>query len=320
MDVIRRDQALVIVERLLGKAPDRLEPFRPDEGGDDSHAFRLSSGGQALLLKIKKRAGTPIGIYFHRRIRDAGIPVPALIAFDGGAGPLGEACAIWEWVEGVPAAWGEGQSCPYDEAELGELLRRIHDLPFDGDFGFLGDNLSRRTFSYAPDLAPVSPTWTGIFHCDRAAQRYLAMGYLNEWEASILAELPERLDGVLRDVPCRLLHGSEPMHHGNCLVGPRTRRISAVLDYVESMAGDPRWELAWFDYYFAQFPYADEPFNLQRFRDAYGDDYCADDPVARFYLAAILVFEKLLYFRQGEPRFQWAIEKLKTILSEFNSL
>lgn len=320
MDVIDRDEALSIVEHLLGKAPDRLDPFRPVEGGDDSHAFRLWAGGQALLLKIKKRPGTPMGIYFHQCIRAAGIPVPELIVFNAGAGPEGEACAIWEWVEGVPASWGEGRSCPYDEAELGELLRCIHDLTFDGDFGFLGDDLARRTFTYAPDLAPVSPTWPGLFRCDRAAARYLAMGYLDEREADILATLPERLDGVLRDAPCRLLHGSELMHHGNCLVDPRTGRISAVLDYVESLAGDPRWELAWFDYYFAQYPFADEPFNLQRFRDAYGTDYCPDDPLGRFYLAAILVFEKLLYFRPGEPRFQWAIKTLKTILMEFNGL
>ena len=317
MSLVSDSQALAIAEHVLGRAPERLESFRPPAGGEDSYSFRLWESGQALLLKIKKRPGTPMGVYFHGRVRAAGIPVPELIAFDAGAGPHGEACAIWEWMEGAPASWAKGQPCPYDEAELGELLRRIHDLTFDGDFGFLGDDLAQRAFTYTPDMAPVSGTWPGVFLCDRAAKRYMAKGYLDEREAAILATLPERIGPALHDVPCRLLHGSELMHNGNLLVDPAGGGIVAVLDYVESMAGDPRWELSWFDYYFAQFPFRDESFDLNRFRGAYGTCYHPEDSVGRFYLVAILIFEKLLFFRPGEPRTRWAVETLKSILTAF---
>ncbi len=122
------DQASTLAERLLGRRPDRLEAFLPAVGGDDSHSFRLWIRNDPMLLKIKKRAGSPLGLYFHSRAR-AGIPVPDLIAFDAAAGPAGQACAIWEWVDGQPAAWAPGRPCPYDEAEFGRVLRQIHDLP-----------------------------------------------------------------------------------------------------------------------------------------------------------------------------------------------
>ena len=88
-----------------------------------------------MLLKVKKDPGSPVGVYFHARLKDAEVPVPELIAFDAAAGAAGEACAVWEWVEGVPAEWQAGDACPYDEAEFGTLLRRIHDLRYDGPFG-----------------------------------------------------------------------------------------------------------------------------------------------------------------------------------------
>ena len=151
-------QALAVAERMLGRRPDRVEPFQPAVGGDDSYSFRLWVGSDAMLLKIKKRPGSPIGVYFHRRLKDAGVPVPELIAFDAGAGPNEQASAIWEWIDGKAAQWQPDGPCPYDEGEMGEILRRIHELKFDGDFGFLGDDISNRTFTCTPDCRrPAGP-------------------------------------------------------------------------------------------------------------------------------------------------------------------
>ena len=304
-------QAFAITERLLGRAPDRMEAFRPRVGGDDSHGFRLWRQGEAMLLKIKKQPGSPVGVYFHRRLREAGLPVPELIAFDATAGPAGEACAIWEWVEGRPAEWGPGEPCPYDEAELGQLLRRIHELRFDGPFGCLGDDPTARSFSSHPGLRPVSDTWPGFFDCKWAARRGRDAGYLNATEASLLASLPSLMGEELNRAEPRLLHIGDIMHHGNLLVDSRGR-IIAIVDYVESTAGDPRWELAWFDYYFT--PSEREPvarFDMSRFRAAYGTDHDLDDALGRFYVLAILVFEKLLFYDPHSQRGEWAIRTLK---------
>ena len=155
-------QATPVAEKLLGRPPDRIEPFHPKVGGDDSYSFRVWADGDAMLLKIKKEPGSPAGVYFHRRIADAGVPVPTLVAYDLSAGPDGQACALWEWIPGKPAAWGEGEPCPYDEREFGELLRRVHALGFEGPLGLIGDQPPQDSFTSHPDLGPIADTWSGF--------------------------------------------------------------------------------------------------------------------------------------------------------------
>jgi aminoglycoside phosphotransferase (APT) family kinase protein len=273
-------------------------------------------GVDRLLLLVKKRPGSPIGVYFHRRLKQAGLPVPELVAFGRNSGPNGEACAIWDWVEGVPAEWDASQSCPYDEFQLGELLRRVHSLRFEGAYGFLGDDIQERTFSL-PDLGPTSPTWSGFFHCDRVARHYFRLGYLDRQEAELLASLPARLAGVLDRSEPRLLHLGDVMHNGNLLVDRRSGRIRAIIDYTESTAGDPRWELAWIRYYFDDYQFERAPFDLARFWSGYGAEYGSCDPLARFYLAAILLFEKMRGYDPASPRGRWAIATVKDVLREF---
>jgi hypothetical protein len=313
------DQAWSIAEQLLGRRPDRLEPFRPAVGGDDSYNFRTWIRKDAMLLQIKRRAGAPLGVYFHGRLRCAGIPVPDLIAFAPTGGPAGQACAIWEWVEGQAAEWEIKQPCPYDEAELGRVLRRIHDLRCEAPFGMLGDDPGNRplTWHHHPDLGPTSESWSGLFHCDRAARRYRDKGYLTAGEADVLASLPEQLRPVLDAAELRLLHMGDIMHNGNLIVDPQTGRILAVIDFADSIAGDPRWELACFDYYFSQDRSAAKPFDMDRFRAAYGTHHDPDNLLGHFYLLAILLFEKLLFFKPDSPRGRWAIETVKRILSSF---
>jgi hypothetical protein len=265
---------------------------------------------------VKKRPGNPVGVYFHGRLKAAGLPVPGLVAFGPQVGPNGEAGVIWEWVEGVPAAWDHNEPCPYDEAEFGKLLRGIHSLSFAGAFGFLGDDPQKRTFSL-PDLGPTSVSWGAFFHCDRAARQLLQRGYLDSNEAEILSSLPGRLADELGRAEPRLLHLGDIMHNGNMLVEPGSRRITAILDYTESMVGDPRWELAWIRYYFADYPWDRPTFDLARFWAGYGAEYGSDDPLGRFYLAAILLFEKLRFYEPASPRGRWAIATVKSIVRDF---
>lgn len=312
------DHAWTIAEQLLARRPDRLEPLEPAVGGTDSCCFRLWVRRDAMLLQIRRHADSPIGVCFHNRLRMAGIPVPDLVAFDVAAGPDGQACAIWEWVEGEPAEWEPGQPCPYDEAELGWLLRRIHDVPCERPFGLLGDDPAKGPpRPNCPDLGPTSDSWSGFFHCDHAARRYFDKGYLTAAEADVVTSLPDQLRPLLDGARPRLLHMGDIMHNGNLIVDPRTRRILAVIDFADSIAGDPRWELAWFDYYFAQDPSASKPFDMERFRAAYGATHDPDDPLGRFYLLAILLFEKLLFFDAASSRGRWAIRAVKELLASF---
>ncbi len=318
MPIPTPDQALAIVEALLARRPDRVEPFKPAVGGNDSHGFRVRAAADELLLKVKKRPGSPVGIYFHSRLAEAGLPVPELVAFGADAGPEGEACAIWEWIDGIPAEWDDDEPCPYDEAEFGELLRRIHDLAYDGPFGLFGDDLETRSFTAHPHLGPVSDSWAGFFHCAAAARHYFDNGYLDRQEADTLASLPDLLDHEFSQAPSRLLHMGDIMHNGNLLLDPESGSILAVIDYVESMAGDPRWELAWMDYYFGRQP--GKPFDMTRFRAAYDTTHDPDDRLGRFYLLGILLFEKLLWFDPESPRGRGSIDTVKEILRSFGEL
>jgi hypothetical protein len=86
------------------------------------------------------------------------------------------------------------------------------------------------------------------------------------------------------------------------------------------MAGDARWELAWVDYYFTQLPFGRVPFDMARFRAAYGTNHEPDDSVGRFYLLGILLFEKLLFLDPASSRARWAIDTVKSILDTFGGV
>ena len=308
------EEALSTAEKLLSRCPDRIERFYPSRGGSDSYTFRLWLASDPMLLKIMKRPGDPVGVYFHSRLRNAGLPVPELIAFSGTGGPFGQACAVWEWVEGQPVNWRKREPCPFDEAEFGELLRRIHELTFDGPFGFLGDDLSHRSFSWSPDIRPACQKWSEHFDCRAAAQRLLEKGYLEPGEADMFASLPQRLNHELDAAPCRLLHTDL---RNNLMLDPATGHIRAMLDYTESTAGDPRWELALIDFRFADRLVHYLPFDMNRFRAAYGTTHNPRDALGRFYLAAILAFDELPNCHPTSLRGKWQIVMLKSVLDTF---
>jgi aminoglycoside phosphotransferase (APT) family kinase protein len=308
------DQAIEVIRGLLSVSPQNVSRYIPEVGGNDSYSFRFRAEGEALLLKVKRSVSSPIGVYFYRRLKAAGVPVPGLVAFSPTAGPQGEACVIWSWVDGRPAHWNPGEICPYDEAVFGELLRQIHDLSYEGDYGLLGDDPNRRTFSPLPDLGPTSRAWLDFFHFDGAARRYAEMGYLSPQEADLLSNLPGWMP--FWETPKRLLHMGDIMHHGNMIIGPGGG-ITAIVDYVESMVGDPRYELAFLDYYFSQYPFARPAFDMSRFREGYGTDHDPEDDAGRFYLLSILLFEKLLFYRPDTPRGQWGIGKVKELLKSY---
>jgi hypothetical protein len=305
--------AVAIVRAMLDTTPRDLVWFRPTVGGDDSYSYRFSVDGVPLLLKVKRKPGSPIGRIFYQRIRDAGVPVPDLVAYAPNAGPAGVACAIWSWVDGLPAEWGAGEPCPYDEAELGEILRRIHDLRYDGAYGLLGDDPENRHFASHFGLGSTCDHWSDFFKCHAVARRYFDKGYLDAREVAVLSMLPRQLDEGLDRAPKALLHMGDIMHNGNLIVGP-DGHIAAVIDYVESTIGDPRWELAWFDYYFAQYPFAHALFGMERFRAAYGTNHDPGDELGRFYMIVALLIEKLLIYDPQTPRGAWAIRTVKDVL------
>ncbi len=269
--------------KLLGRVPESIETYRPRAGGGESRCFVLRQEGQALFMKIARRQGAePLGLYFHGRLREAGLPVPALVA-SGESTLKGRLSTIWEYVDGGQARWRGRGPCPYNEAECAELLIRIHALDFDGPFCFLGDEPPDREFG------PASDTWAEMFPYDLAARSYFDQGLIDEKEADILVSLPHLLDEELGKVEKRLLH-MDFFFNGNLILHEGTGRIVGVVDYAEAMAGDPLFEVAVFERHHLPDKHI---FDIQRFRDAYG--YDPNAPLIRFYVLSLLLFERLMH-------------------------
>jgi aminoglycoside phosphotransferase (APT) family kinase protein len=292
MDDLSADQALRIAYQLLGRPPETVEPFVPPTGGDDSHSFRVWDRGRPLLLKVMVRPGMPIGAYFHGRLREAGLPVPELVAVspDGVSGE--RACGLFEWVEGTAAEFDSHERPPYDEAEFGILLRTIHDLRHEGGFGRLDDG-GRTSHGEWEDWVSELVEWTTTTCVRRGA--------CAPELAERLRRLPERFADDLAAAPPALLHYGDIMHNGNLIVDPARRHILAVVDFSDAIVGDPRLELAWVDLYFGAHGHFGRGFDLARFRMAYGDEADSGDPLRLFYVALALV-TMLTYVDPGSKR------------------
>ena len=284
--------ALEIARNLLGRPADSVRRYIPPHGGGASFSYRLRSAGQEMLLKISKWPDQPIGVYYHRRLREAGVPVPELLAFGPGAGPAGQACALFEWVEGIPAEFDCADRPPYDEAQLGEILRTVHDIPHHTGFGSLDDEGHGAHATWRDALLS---TW----HIGQCVER----GALDARLGARLEALPDQFGAELTAAKTGLIHREDVMFNGNLIVGAN-RRIVAVVDFAGAMAGDPMWELMWVDYYFGEYGYYQrtvESFDLRRFRRAYGVQYDAHGPRQTLYLVSALL-EKLSFVAADDRR------------------
>jgi len=281
-----------MVRELLGRPADSVTRYVPPHGGGASFSFRVRAAGRELLLKINRRPGEPVGAYYHRRLREAGVPVPALVAYGSGKLPAGQGYALFEWVEGVPAEFGSADKPPYDEAQLGEVLRAIHDLRHPDGFGRLDD-----------EGHASCATWPEALRATWYTEKCVTRGAITAEVGARVEGLPARFGSELSAVEARLLHYEDIMFNGNVIVGA-DRRIVAVVDFGGAMAGDPRWELMWFDYYFGEYGHherAPQSFDVKRFRTAYGREYDPHGPLQRLYLVSALL-EKLSFLPLHAPQ------------------
>ncbi len=260
-----------------------------------------------MFLKVQRNVqAEPVGVYFHQRLQEAGLPVPELIGLDRGEDRDGRGASIWEYIDGVQAHW-QDDSFLLDEGECGEQLRRIHDLTFDGPFCFLGDDPPERWFG------PASDHWGEMFPCEVASKDYYDQGLLTRDEADILCSLPSRLHPQLEQVEKRLLH-MDYFYNGNLILSKEGRRIVGILDYAEAMAGDPLLEIAIIERHIDN---PRLPFDVERLLSGYGLRLDRDAPLYRFYTLAILIFERLFYSYANEKKGPAFLDRIKSLLATF---
>jgi len=269
---------------LLGGSVQQVVPHT-SRFGDASWRFRIQAGREEMLLKINRRPGAPIGAYYHGKLEHAGVPVPRMVGWtpDGWSG--GHACALYEWVDGTPVEFHLNERPSYDEAEMGEILRAIHDITHEDGFGRLDDAGHGECSSWREGLLS---TW--------ALDRCLERGAISHAMAERMHGLLDQFSPELSAARTGLLHYEDIMFSGNCIVDGRGT-IVAVVDFAGAMAGDPMWELMVFDYYFgAHYPSGalTPGFDLDRFREGYGLDYDPRAPLQRLY-AVGMALEKLAF-------------------------
>ena len=294
-----------VASELLGQRVECREPHR-SRFGDASWRFRISAGSADLLFKVNRRPGSPIGAYYHDRLTEAGVPVPAMLAWRPDAWADEHAAAVYEWVEGTPAEFTLDQPPPYDELQMGEILRSIHDIAHDDGFGHLDDAGHG-----------ACDTWHAALLSTWAIEACVQRGAIDGRLGQLLPELAGEFAGDLSDAGTGLLHYEDIMFSGNCIVDD-AGRIAAIVDFGGAMAGDPMWELMVFDYYFgAHYPSGalTPGFDLDRFRRGYGLDYDPRAPLQRLYAVGMAV-EKLTFVDLASPRAALNRELLDTIVDE----
>jgi len=297
--------AAVVARELLGLAVVNAEPHQ-SRFGRASWRFRVRGGGADLLLKINRQPGEPIGAYYHERLDEAGVPVPAMLAWSPNCWAHAHAGAVYQWVEGTPAEFRLDEPPPYDEVQMGEILRAIHDIGHSDGYGHLDDTGRGACATWRDGLLS---TWA----IDACVRR----GTLERDLGDRLHGLVDQFAGKLADARTGLLHYEDIMFSGNCIVAG-SGRIAAIFDFGGAMAGDPMWELMVFDYYFgAHYPSGTlEPgFSLERFRRGYGLDYDPRAPLQRLY-AVGMALEKLAFLDPVSPRAKLNRELARTIVAE----
>jgi len=285
------DDAARLAADLLDGDVRQVEPHQ-SRFGDASWRYRVEARAGQMLLKINRRSGVPVGAYYHGRLSEAGVPVPRMIDWRSDGWAEDHACALYEWVDGVPVDFALEQEPPYDEAQMGEILRAIHGITHEDGFGRLNDTGRGECESWQEGLLS---TWS----LGACVKREAISGEM----AERLAELADRFSAELLAARTSLLHYEDIMFSGNCIVDDQGG-IIAVIDFGGALAGDPMWELMVFDYYFGAHypPGAISPgFDLDRFHEGYGLDYDPRAPLQRLY-AVGMALEKLAFIDLDSQR------------------
>jgi len=171
----------------------------------------------------------------YRVLAGHSLPVPRLVA----AGSLFKDADDWPWpflvitrADGVSYA---SQSTSLDRADriavarqLGALLRKLHGLPLCGEDA-------------------MRPDWDRFLALLTRRRRDAPADY-RRWGV-LPSHLTNALDGWLPappalvdpDQPPRFLHGDVHDHH--VFLDEATHRLSAVIDFTDVLAGDPRYDL-----------------------------------------------------------------------------
>ncbi len=208
----------VLARRLLGRAPDRIEPLVV---WDHRATFRCSIGADDFVCKADEnldeiRRETE-GL---RRAIATGISVPELVAAEPGA-------LAMRWVRGAALARG---SPPAWWRVAGRELRKIHEVATNGSFG--------------GGFAPARDSWAAAVEAevDEELDKCVRRCGLDADQAGRIRRAVRGARAELASVPASWCHGDLQPDH--VIIDRRADRVAGIIDWSDQGKGDAGWDIA----------------------------------------------------------------------------
>ncbi len=188
--------------------------------------FRLQRGERVAFLKCADRLDLEREVAVIEMVRERGVPVAAVEAFDPIGDVAGTPCVVLRDVGGEPL---DGDAPAFRGA--GAHLRAVHDVVIDG-FG---------SVTVGPGLRGEDATWSQTVRAACAGLAPIVAAGL------VPAELAARAGAALDDhrelfdsvESARLLHGDFHPRHVYAVDG----HITGIIDWGDATAGDPVFDL-----------------------------------------------------------------------------
>jgi aminoglycoside phosphotransferase (APT) family kinase protein len=304
-----------LLERELGQRVERIAPLVPEAGGAHSAVFDLTTDDGSFVLRIPRGRQGYYTAYLPPAAdpddwldcrwalaiaQQLNLPSPRL-ACSHRRGPR---FVVLTKLDGVPISDYESwDGCPYDEAEFGAILGRVHAV-VPGGFGPIDD--AGRTYftSWSTFLTAVA---------DRVLTTCQERGSIGpELHATLRRHWYPALGGLWRERPA-LLH-LESLGFANLLYDPPSRRITGLIDFEDCMGGDPLFELTWMEYYFGDRASEQQYFDYARFARGYGP-WPEDERASRLY-RGLMLLEKLTWIDPVGRRAREHRERLEGLYRE----
>lgn len=302
------------LECVLRTAIEAIEPIALEGGGYHSRVFVIETAAHDYVLRIPKgrqgfyTAYLPDSVCLDNWLdqhwatataRRLSVPAPRIIHAD-----RDRQFVVMERLPGKQIRdYETWHGCPYDEAEFGSILRRLHSVSLKG-YGPV-DDFGDTYFDAWPDFL----TAVAEKVLDTCSRR-------GSVTAELDALLRDRWLPRLRDLgsPRAALLHLESLGFANILYDPKSRRITGFLDYEDCIGGDPLFELVWMCYYYGDRHSAQSYFDYDRFESEYGQ--WPDDASAAVLYKPITYLEKLAWIDPHGERAESHNQALRRICGD----
>jgi len=261
------------IDRILEKAGFSDCKILSIGAGHYNDSYYLEDDNGKFVLRIAPPDKVPKLFYetdmmksevgIHSLIREqTNIPAPEIVYHDFSRNTVDRDYLIMEYLQ--------GNSCPFDERELGGYVRQIHAIESD-------------KFGYPERAAPTGKSWPDLFHTyvKLILRDCLSCGVINKSEHEYFLSVYDKQGSVIGDVKPSLLHLD--LWSQNILTV--NGKITAILDFDRGLYGDTELEFAVLDTY---------GYSTPEFFEGYGKPRPADSQ-AQIRRKLYIVYELIKY-------------------------